>query len=438
MPDQPRQSSRGAYALIFWGALVLLLIHAYPVLQPIILALLLIILLSLALNPVVARLRGVSGGRSRATLLVVLAFLVIAGLTAWGFYQPVKKSTAEFIQHLPEYWERVQKPLVKIEQKAVVTEQKLQREVTSEIKQEIARTNQQHAADVPPPPTPQQTAAQHTASQGGIFRSGLTQLLGGLSGVFGTLASNALAVFTIVITVFVGTIFTLLSPRPMVAFTFSLIPERHHDRAMRIIQRIVKVIPQWAMATVLGMSVIGSLTFAAMWWLLGFQDAVVLGLIAFVFEAVPYIGPILSVVPAVLLAVTKGGLTPLWVMLAYFAIQMIENHLIIPKVVAGKLKLNPVGVMFSILLCVATFGVLGVILAVPMVAVVNIIHDELYRPRFLPHVSDEQLNEMARVALNERAVTRKSMFKRIRRRQRAHEYQSGPSQSGNGDNGAHQ
>jgi predicted PurR-regulated permease PerM len=107
-------------------------------------------------------------------------------------------------------------------------------------------------------------------------------------------------------------------------------------------------------------------------------------------------------VPALLFAVGKGGLTPLWVVLAYAAIQALENNVLLPFIMARGMKLHPVAVIFSMLLCVATFGVLGVLVAAPLVAIGDILHDELYRKRFLPTVTDADLERLARQALREK------------------------------------
>jgi len=59
-------------------------------------------------------------------------------------------------------------------------------------------------------------------------------------------------------------------------------------------------------------------------------------------------------------------------------------------------------VMFSMLLCVAAFGVLGVLVAAPVVAIVSILHEEVYRKRFLATVTDADLDRLSRKALHER------------------------------------
>ena len=203
---------------------------------------------------------------------------------------------------------------------------------------------------------------------------------------------NAAQIVVVLVTVFFGVTFTLMNPRPILGAMFSMVPESHHDQALTIVQRIGEFMPRWALATLLGMVSIGLMVFLLMWPIFGFMDALVLGLIAGILECVPFLGPTLSAVPGVLFAVGKGGMTPLWVVLAYLAVQALEN----------SMKLHPVAVLFSMLLCVAAFGVLGVLVAAPLVAIVDILHDELYRKRFLPTVTDAGLDRLARNALHEK------------------------------------
>jgi predicted PurR-regulated permease PerM len=223
-------------------------------------------------------------------------------------------------------------------------------------------------------------------------------------GSFTAVAFNGAQILVVLVTVFFGVIFMLMNPRPVFAAILALFPERHHDQAVTILQRIGKFVPMWAGATLLGMVTIGVLVFVLMWPIFGFMDALVLGLVACVLEAIPFLGPILSAVPALLLAVGKGGLTPLWVVLVYIAVQAFENNVIMPYIMARRLKLHPLAVVFSMLFSIAAFGVLGVLIAAPMVAVVTILHDELYRKRFLPTTTDAELDHLAGIALHENSA----------------------------------
>jgi predicted PurR-regulated permease PerM len=193
-----------------------------------------------------------------------------------------------------------------------------------------------------------------------------------------------------------------MNPRPIFGAIFSLVPVRHHPQALIIAQRIGKFVPGWAGSTLLGMLTIGLLVFLLMWPIFGSADALVLGLIAGSLEAIPFVGPLLSAVPALLFALGTGGMTPMWVVLAYLAIQALENNVILPLIMAHGMKVHPVAVIFSMLLCVAAFGVLGLVVAAPLVAIVDILHDELYRKRLLPTVTDADLDRLARKALHEK------------------------------------
>ncbi len=395
---KPEMEPRSVSFYVLLAAALWVFIQIFPLLAPILLSFLLILLISLAVNPLISRLRALTGGRRVATGLVAAALLAVLGLTSWAFLGPMKASVTKFSEQLPGYWERLQKPLIRMEKQAVLSEEKLQAEVTTEIAQAKSAAGKPEPARKSTAPAPPQTT-----KESGSIRSSLSQLFQGVAGSFRAVAFNAAQILVVLVTVFFGVTFTLMNPRPIFGAIFSLVPERHHDQTLVIVQRIGKFVPGWAGATLLGMLTIGLLVFLVMWPIFGFTDALVLGLIAGILEGVPYLGPILSAVPALLFAVGKGGMTPLWVILTYLAIQALENNVTTPLLMARGMRLHPMAVIFSMLICVAAFGVLGVLVAAPMVAIVDILHDELYRKRFLPTVTDADLDRLARRSLHEKA-----------------------------------
>jgi predicted PurR-regulated permease PerM len=391
-PSQPKPRSTTFHILV--AGTVWVVIKSFALLSPILLSLLLILLTSLAVNPVISRLREWTGGRKGATALVAVALAAMIGMTGWAFLGPMKSSMTELAEKAPAYWERLQKPLIKIEQQAERSEEKLQAEVATEIIGESAASGEPAVLKAPPPATKPEPESKP-------IRSGLSDLFQAIAGSFTEVAFNAAQMVVVLLTVFFGVTFTLMNPRPIFGAIFSLIPQNHHDKTLLIMQRIGKFVPGWAGATLISMMTIGLLVFLLMWPILGFADALALGLIAGVLEAVPFLGPILSAIPALLLALSKGGMTPLWVLLAYVLIQALEGNVIMPMVMARGMKLHPLAVIFSMLLCVATFGVLGVLVAAPLVAIVGILHDELYRKHFLPSTTDSDLDRLSRRALYE-------------------------------------
>lgn len=382
---------------VILGAALFAFIQSFSLLSPILLSFLLVILISVSVNPLISWIRSLTGGRKLPAGLVVGGFIAVLVLTGWAFFGPMKDSVTNLTEQLPEYWERLQKPLIRMEQQADFTEEKLQTEVRTErARTKMAEGDTEVAQRIivsTQPASPENDES---------FRSGLSGMFRKALGNFTAVAFNGTQMLLVMATVFFGVTFTLMNPRPIIGAMFSLVPERHHDQALIIMQRISKVLPSWALATLAGMVAIGLLVFLFMWLILGFMDGLILGLIAGVMAAIPFLGPILSAVPALLLSLGKGGMTPLWVLLAYFAVQALEGNVIQPFVMARGMRLHPVAVIFSMLLCVGAFGVLGVLVASPLIAIVNILHDELFRKRFLPTLTDADLDNMAGKALREK------------------------------------
>jgi len=386
-----------SYVLI--TVVMVVFLQTFALLSSIYLSFLLTLLISLALNPLVNRLKAFTGSRRGATAAVVLTMLLVLTFSGWVFYIPLKGAVGNLSEALPGYWERLQKPLIKMEQHAKRTENRMQEEVNTE----LAKVDKRNAYDGGEPlPDSEQFNDPNKSS---TLRAGLGQMLMGVVGNFTKVAFNGAQILMVLATVFFGVTFMLMNPRPIIGGVFSLVPEVHHEKATAILNRICKFAPSWGGSTLAGMLTIGLLVFLLMWPLLGFMDALVLGLIAGLLECVPFLGPTLSAVPALLLALGKGGMTPVWVLLAYIGVQALENNVILPMIMSRGMKLHAVSIIFAMLLCVSAFGVLGVLVAAPLVAIFGIIHEELYRKKFLPSVTDQDLDVLATNVLHEKRAT---------------------------------
>jgi len=401
-----RRSPSVAFYVVL-AAILYAVIQAHALLSPILLSLLLIILLTLAANPLILRMQTWTGGRKRAIGVILVGVMALSALLVWAIVVPLKESVATLSETLPAYWERLQKPLIKMEQQAVLTEEKLQAEVGAEIARESPGTEEAAPAprSIEPqrPPSPQAVDAPAKSAQGdGSLRSGLIKLIQGFFGQIKGLAGHTTDMLIVLVTVFVGLFFSLMNPRPIFGALFSVVPERHHAQTLAIMVRISRFLPRWAGSVLISMLTIGSLFFLLMWPIFGFADALMLGLIACLLSAIPFVGPILTLIPALLLAIGQGGMAPMWVILAYGVVQALEGNVVLPLVMSEGMKLHPVALIITMLLAVAAFGVLGVLIAAPLVAIVGIIHEELYRKKFLPSVTDEGLERLARATLLEK------------------------------------
>ena len=112
-------------------------------------------------------------------------------------------------------------------------------------------------------------------------------------------------------------------------------------------------------------------------------------------NVIPYIGGITAVtLPAIIAFATKPPSYVLLVVALYIIIQFIDNHYISPKVVASKVKINALVSLITVLLGAAVWGVPGMFLSIPFVAVLKIIFEE-----FLPILSAGQATAFARQSL---------------------------------------
>jgi predicted PurR-regulated permease PerM len=116
--------------------------------------------------------------------------------------------------------------------------------------------------------------------------------------------------------------------------------------------------------------------------IIGVPFALVLGLIAGIFEALPYVGPILGAVPAIIVALLSEPGSALWVAIAFFAIQQVENLILVPRIAGESVKLHPAMVMVVLVVGNELAGFLGMLIAVPVTAVLRDVFKYLYL-RFL-------------------------------------------------------
>ncbi len=107
-------------------------------------------------------------------------------------------------------------------------------------------------------------------------------------------------------------------------------------------------------------------------WIIGVDFALIIGLIAGVFNIVPYFGPVIGAIPAVAFALLKSPLSAMYVLILFIVVNQIESSIVSPNILGEHVGLHPVTVIFSILSGGHLFGVLGVITAVPIAAIIKV------------------------------------------------------------------
>jgi predicted PurR-regulated permease PerM len=162
------------------------------------------------------------------------------------------------------------------------------------------------------------------------------------------------------------------------------LPETWRFDTWAVIKTVERDFGQWVRGQIILGFVVGVATFAGLivlsqWFPIFGRYAVLLSVIAGLFELVPIIGPIISAVPAVLLAATDSPAAVVAALLLYFAVQQVENHFLVPNIQGNAVQLHPAAVVFAIIIGGSLAGLLGAILALPVAAAFRDVVRYLFR-----------------------------------------------------------
>lgn len=144
------------------------------------------------------------------------------------------------------------------------------------------------------------------------------------------------------------------------------------------LRRTERTLTEYVKAQLLISLVIGTSAGIVLWMYgvtgifpLGATFAVAFAAWVFLMEFIPYVGPILGAVPPVLLALFTSPLAALWVIVAFVAIHQLEGHIVVPKIMGGAVGVHPLVVIFGLLIGEQVAGIVGILIAIPVVVVVK-------------------------------------------------------------------
>lgn len=172
-------------------------------------------------------------------------------------------------------------------------------------------------------------------------------------------------------------IFLAYDPYSLISGIIKMTPPAKQAEIQEIFNLSTYVLRRWLLGQILSMCVIGIFTSLGL-WLLNVPLALTLGIIAALLNFIPNIGPLLSAIPAILIALIQGPLTILYVIILYFIIQFIESYILVPIIQEKALALPSVLLIIAQLLMAVLAGILGLALATPLVAILAIIIKKFY------------------------------------------------------------
>ena len=208
----------------------------------------------------------------------------------------------------------------------------------------------------------------------GFPRSGETSGLLASAGQFIMSVGGALADTLLIV---VGGIFLAGQPGCYRSGAIKLVPESKRPLLSDALRDSGRALRLWLKAQLIAMLLIGVLTGLGL-WLLGVPSALALGLLAGFLEFIPFAGPILAAVPAVLLALAIDPQLAAWTIGLYVLIQHVEGYAIQPLIQQWAVDLPGFVLLFALLACGALFGPMGVIFAAPLTVVSYVLVKRLY------------------------------------------------------------
>lgn len=152
----------------------------------------------------------------------------------------------------------------------------------------------------------------------------------------------------------------------------NLFPKANHLEIIRLIDQVNEKLGAWLQGQIILCLVIGSLTWIFL-TIISMPFALPLAVLAGLFEIVPSIGPIISAIPAVIIALTISPHLAIFVVGAYILIQMLENNLIVPRIMSSAVGLNPVVVILGVIIGNTLLGVAGALLSVPLISLLTVL-----------------------------------------------------------------
>lgn len=184
--------------------------------------------------------------------------------------------------------------------------------------------------------------------------------------------SNLLILFAL----FVITFYLLLERKNLDRWLLTLFGD-DEKKAKFFVDKVEKKLGGWVRAELALMTIVGVLTYFGL-RLLGMEFALPLAILAGILEIVPNIGPLVAAIPAVLV----GLGTSLWMGAAvaalYFLVQQIENSVIVPKVMQKAAGVNPLLTILGLTVGFKIAGILGAVLAIPLVLVIQVVASEIF------------------------------------------------------------
>jgi predicted PurR-regulated permease PerM len=183
-----------------------------------------------------------------------------------------------------------------------------------------------------------------------------------------------------IVTVLILSFYFLVEASAMIDYFIRFVPNERRSAVSTAARQAVIKVSAWLQAQFLLAGTMGTFVTAGMWWL-GVPYFYVLALVAAVGETIPVVGPIISGISAVAVALSVSPKLALMCGIYFLILHQIEANVLVPKIMEKRVGVSPVAVLIALLIGGELYGLIGAILAIPTAAILSVIVEEVANGR---------------------------------------------------------
>ncbi|AHF14545.1 AI-2E family transporter [Niabella soli] len=215
------------------------------------------------------------------------------------------------------------------------------------------------------------------SKQWNYINQGIDKLFSTSATIVGTTLSTVSSTFIFLTFTLLFTFFILNYRRVLYAFLISVFSDDHKERVEEIVNNVKSIIKKYITGLLIEMLIV-SLALIIILSLLGVKYSVLLGFMGGVFNVIPYLGIFTALLLSSLVTfATVGSGKVLLVVIAFIVVHAIDSNLVMPLVVGSKVKLNPMIAFIGIIVGEMLWGISGMFLCIPFLAIIKIIFDRV-------------------------------------------------------------
>ncbi|WP_019415476.1 AI-2E family transporter [Paenisporosarcina sp. TG20] len=208
---------------------------------------------------------------------------------------------------------------------------------------------------------------------GRLLQDAVGGVASGVGKVISTLTGLILAIVTVPFILF----YLLKDGEKLPQYILNLLPPRMREDTHQVMKEADKQISAYILGQILVSMCIGTMVFIG-FLIIGMDYALLLGVLAMITSVVPYLGPIIAITPAVVIAIVTSPFMLAKLAIVWTVVQLIEGKFISPQIMGKSLHIHPITIIFVLLTAGSLFGVPGVILGIPGYALVKVLITHMY------------------------------------------------------------